>query len=302
MELDALSTIAPDRFRAALPAFLASHIADEEAAASSVARVAALVAAWDDETVASVVRGLVSLGAEARPYPANPAARELARLWCRDVITEAEVRGAEGLRAVADRGPTIVVSNHSSYVDSTAIDAVMARGGAAGEADRLMSVAGPKVYSDLFRRFASLCLHTLPVPQSTQLEHTARVSPRELARRAGESLRQAGEQMEEGRILLLYPEGSRTRSGRLEPFVRGAARYLRTPGSWVVPAALTGTDAMMPVGQARLTPGPVRWRMGEPLEVAAFPGPRDALAAAHAAVAELLPAGRRPTPGTAPLR
>lgn len=294
MDLDALATLRAPDLRAALPGFLASYIDDEWARESNRERVETLIRHWSDADLESIRDALGALGDEPRKYPAHPKGRGLSRTWCRDVISDGRVHGAAHLAAAAAAGPTLVVCNHLAYVDSQAIDAVLAWGGHGALADRLVSLAGPKVYADLFRRIASLCLGTLPVPQSTSLGHAEKLSPRELARQARASLDLAHRLLDDGDILLLYAEGSRSRTTRLQAFLPGTARYLRKPGLQVVPAALVGTHRVMPVGEARLRPGPVRLTFGEALLVDDAGSHREALAAVHDAVAALLPDELRP--------
>lgn len=296
MDLEALASLRPEDLRASLPGFLSSYVNDEQASETSRARLGTLIKHWSVDDLLSVREGLSALGAEARFYPAHPLARGLSRVWCRDIIADGQVAGVSHLAGAAERGPTVVICNHLSYLDSQAVDAVLAWSGQAALADRLVSVAGPKVYTTLFRRIASFCLNTLPVPQSTAFGYADQLSPRELARQASRSLVQANERLDEGQLLLLYAEGSRSRDRRLQPFIKGTNRYLRKEGVWVVPAALVGTQQIMPVGEPRLTPGPVRLTFGAPLSMADAGGPRAALVAAHDAVAELLPEDRKPLP------
>src|SRR5690606_36428143 len=185
---EALDALDPATLRALLPGFLAAHVADDAAAARNRARTAELLARASDEEVMAALAQLRTLGDEPRVYPANPLCRAVGRTWTREVVTELRVEGADRLAEAAARGPVVLLCNHVSYFDSSAIDAALVRSGHQALADRTISAAGPKVYGDLFRRFASGCLSTLPVPQSTSLGHTAALSPRELARRAISSL------------------------------------------------------------------------------------------------------------------
>jgi 1-acyl-sn-glycerol-3-phosphate acyltransferase len=191
----------------------------------------------------------------------------------------------------------VVLCNHRSYFDTTATDAALAWAGEEALANRLAAVAGPKVYADLFRRFAAACLNTVPAPQSTALEGTARLAARDLARRALESVATAHRAIADGHVLLLYPEGSRTRTGRLRPFLKAVHRYLAVDGLFLVPAVILGSERVMPIDADRLHPAPVALRFAAPLSVAAAGGPRGALEAAHAAIAALLPPPARPAPG-----
>ena len=299
MDAEALSSLQPDHLRSLLPPYLSSFIVDPEASARNAARMAELVSGWDDATCRRVLDQLARLGTEQQLYLADPACRELARLWSRDVILDAELHGVEHLRDAMTAGPTVVLSNHLAYFDSTAIDAILVWEGHEDLANRLVSAAGPKVYETLFRRVASACLHTLPVPQSTTFSHTEPLSPRELARRAVASVRIGQQAVEDGMALLIYAEGSRSRTGRMGPFLKGVRRYLEIaePLS-VVPAALVGTHRLMPVGEERMHPSRAALRFGPPIVIGGDLDAREALAAAHEAIAALLPDEHRPEAGT----
>jgi len=299
LEIDGL---APEAFRAVLPGFLAAYITDPAAAATNEARVQELVAGWSDTTTREVMHQLARMEPGTGVLQAHPACRELERVWSIDVVVEPELDGVEHLRAAMDAGPTVVLGNHLAYFDASALDCTLAWAGHADLADRLVAAAGPKVYQDTFRRIAAVCLNTLPVPQSGSLSHTAKMPPRELARQALASLRGAKEAASAGQALLLYPEGSRSRSGRLGSFLRGVHRYLGIADEVaVVPSAITGTEHIMPLDARRLTPGSVRVAFGPPLRVGPDGSTKEVLERTFHSVAELLPADVRPKADTPPL-
>ena len=135
----------------------------------------------DDADIQTLVGSLHTLGDSRNGRKRTPA---LSRVWSHSLMREVHVHGIEHLKSATDQGPTVILCNHTSYMDSSVIDALVASSGHPDLAAKIISAAGPKVYATLFRRFAALCLNTLPVPQSTSLGHTARLSPRELARMA----------------------------------------------------------------------------------------------------------------------
>ncbi len=98
---------------------------------------------------------------------------------------------------------------------------------------------------------------------------------------------------------VLYAEGSRTRTGRLRPFLRGVHRYLAVEGLSVVPMAIVGSDALFPVEGTKLLPAEIRLAFGPPIRVSRAADAAQVLERAHAAVAALLPPERRPEPGEA---
>ncbi len=292
-----LTSLGPDDLRAVIPRFLAGFVGDPDVAERNRARIAALVGGWSDATCRDVVALLGSIGEEHRVYPAHPACRALSRAWSSDVVTAPILTGIEHLLATRERGPVLLLGNHVSYFDTSATDAILAWAGHEEIADRLVTAAGPKVYQELFRLVAAACLNTLPVPQSTSFSHTEKLTPRELARRALESVGAARAALEDGAILLVYPEGSRSRTGQLGSFLKGVHRWLDcVDGIRVVPIAIAGTQDVRPVGQDHLFPRQVALRFGAPLEVGRDGDPREILARAHAAIASLLPPHMQPGP------
>jgi long-chain acyl-CoA synthetase len=63
-----------------------------------------------------------------------------------------------------------------------------------------------------------------------------------------QSLRQAGEQLEQGRVVLLFPEGTRSVSGELQELKPLAAHLALHHGVDVLPMWLGGTHAALPKG------------------------------------------------------
>lgn len=299
MDVEALTSLQPEQLRLLLPPYLSSFIVDDAARTRNAERMHDLVSGWDDATCRRVLDHLVRLGTEQQVYEADPDCRELARRWSRDVILDSEVDGIEHLREAMAAGPVVVISNHLAYFDSTAIDAMLVWQGEVELADRLVSAAGPKVYQTLFRRVASACLNTLPVPQSTTFSHTEQLSPRELARRAVMSVKLGQQAVSDGKALLIYAEGSRSRSGHMGPFLKGVRRYLEIADPlYVVPAALCGTHRLMPVGEERMHPMHASLRFGAPIVIGEGLSAREALTAAHEAIAALLPDEHKPEANT----
>lgn len=118
-------------------------------------------------------------------------------------------------------------------------------------------------------------------------------------RRAGPQLRrQVAGVLGAGQSLCLFPEGTRTRDGRLGEFKSGSFQAAIDAGVEVLPIALHGTGAVLPArGFFRVCRGPMRATVGQPLPVAGRVGAagRQALAReAQDAVAAML--GRSPRP------
>jgi 1-acyl-sn-glycerol-3-phosphate acyltransferase len=160
------------------------------------------------------------------------------------------------------------VANHLSYSDANAIDVLLQQAGAQALCDRLTVIAGPKVYTNLTRRFSSLCFGTIKIPQSsTRSSGEAVMHPRDVARAARRSIQIAHERLGLGEALLVFPEGARSRTGGMQPLLTGVARYLESPDLSVLPMGLTGTETLFPIGEDALNPVPIALRIGPPIPV-----------------------------------
>src|SRR4051794_2715932 len=69
-----------------------------------------------------------------------------------------------------------------------------------------------------------------------------------------------------GRVLGIYPEGTRSKDGRLHRFRTGVARLALRSGAPVIPVGLIGTPAILRPGDKRWHRAPVAVHFGPPLD------------------------------------
>jgi 1-acyl-sn-glycerol-3-phosphate acyltransferase len=87
--------------------------------------------------------------------------------------------------------------------------------------------------------------------------------------------------LREGNSFLIFPEGTRSRTGELLPFKKGGFILAIKGQSPVVPIAITGAEKAMRKGSPLIYPVTVRVRIGEPVETAGMTiDDRDTLVAA----------------------
>ncbi|WP_405498113.1 lysophospholipid acyltransferase family protein [Nocardia sp. NBC_00511] len=76
----------------------------------------------------------------------------------------------------------------------------------------------------------------------------------------------------EGRLVGLYPEGTRSPDGRLYKGKTGVARLALETGVPVIPVALIGTDEVCPPGPFRWRPRKVTVKFGAPIDFSRYEG------------------------------
>jgi 1-acyl-sn-glycerol-3-phosphate acyltransferase len=154
-----------------------------------------------------------------------------------------------GLDNVPAHGPVILASNHLSFADSVAIPVVVPR--------KVVFLAksdyftGPGVKGALSRTwFTSLGM--LPVDRDDPQAALA-------------SLDTALDVLGRGEAFGIYPEGTRSRDGRLYRGRTGVAHLALTAGCPIVPVGLSGTQDLQPVGSSVPRLAKVSIRFGEPI-------------------------------------
>ena len=172
-------------------------------------------------------------------------------------VVSVEVEGADRLRGLET--PYVVVANHSSHLDAPLVlGALPAR-----VSHRLAVAAAADYFFDARWRatLTGLVFNAFPVDRD--------------GTRGNRGL--AAQLLDEGTPLLLFPEGTRSRSGTMAPFKVGAAALAVTRGVPVVPVGLVGAYDAMPRGRSWPLPGrpPVKVVVGEPLHARDGESPRD---------------------------
>lgn len=89
-------------------------------------------------------------------------------------------------------------------------------------------------------------------------------------RQAMKSLIQAANRIAAGTSVIIFPEGTRSRDGRLHPFKSGGMFLAIKSGVPLVPVAISGTYEILPKGKLLSRPGNILIRMGKPIETKNF--------------------------------
>lgn len=91
---------------------------------------------------------------------------------------------------------------------------------------------------------------------------------REHRERAAHAIEEAEAKLRAGHSFLVYPEGTRTRDGRLLAFKRGAFVMAMRAQAPIVPVSVSGAFKIMRKGQMALRPGTIRVTIHDPIPTA----------------------------------
>ena len=168
----------------------------------------------------------------------------------------------EGRENIPRTGPLVLASNHLSFVDSIVIPLVAPR--------RVVFLAKSEYFTGhgmrgALKRWMFTAVGCVPIRRGT-------------AGAAQEALDSALEILRDGLAFGIYPEGTRSRDGRLYRGRTGVAWLALTAGCPVVPVGLSGTQDIQPVGSRVPRIRKITIRFGKPLDFSYLQGTRPGLA------------------------
>ena len=73
-----------------------------------------------------------------------------------------------------------------------------------------------------------------------------------------------------GMPLMVFPEGGRSATGQVQPFMRGAFLFAARAKVEVVPMAIVGTYEILPMNSFQIRPGRIELLVGEPISTAGY--------------------------------
>ena len=219
-------------------------------------------------SVEALQERLAAPSSEFTFYAPDPLARRVHHVLASVVLRDRPtVAGAEHLDSVRDR-PAIIVANHLSYSDANLIELLLLQAGGDEVASRLAVVAGPKVYSELTRRFSSLCFGTIKTPQNEGVSTgQAAMNAREVAAAARQTIEAAEQRLQHGDVVLVFPEGTRSRTAQMQPFLPGVSRYFKRDDLWIIPVGISGTEHLFAIGEQTIGSAKIAMTIGRPITV-----------------------------------
>jgi 1-acyl-sn-glycerol-3-phosphate acyltransferase len=162
----------------------------------------------------------------------------------------------EGLENIPRSGPAILASNHLAVMDSFYLPLVVRR--------RITFLAKAEYFTGTglkgwLSRWFFTSVGQVPIDRNDSDAAQA-------------ALRTAERLLGEGKLLGMYPEGTRSPDGRLYKGKTGMGRLALQTGVPVIPVAMIGTNAVNPPGTSMLRFGRVTVRFGKPMDFSRFEG------------------------------
>lgn len=148
-----------------------------------------------------------------------------------------------GWENIPRTGGVIIAANHLSYLDIPLLGYSIGRGANFMGKKELFSI--PVLGSLLFM------LGAIPVDRG------------KLDRQA---LREAVKSLKSGKVLVIYPEGTRSIDGSLQPGKSGVGMIVKMSKALVIPTAIINTDKALPPGRFIIKPVRVTIKFGRPID------------------------------------
>lgn len=187
-------------------------------------------------------------------YPAFPhgefTVNRVSRIWAKLLLKISNVTGdVIGAGNVLTDRPQIFMANHQSGFDILIVRAFL---------------------PGQMRWIAKKELFKIPV-FGAALRRTGAVEiDRQNRTKAIISLEDAARQIREGKSVMTFPEGTRSRNGQVKKFKKGVFYLALAAGVPIVPISIVGSGEIMPKRSLRIQPGRIKMIIGKPVEVSNY--------------------------------
>jgi 1-acyl-sn-glycerol-3-phosphate acyltransferase len=159
---------------------------------------------------------------------------------------------AEGVENLPQNTAVMLVANHSSHLDGPAVIASVNR-----YMGQVYSLAAKDYFFNTPTK-AKICQHVLDMIAFQRRGSSV------------DCIKACQEVIADNKMILIFPEGTRSTTGELQPFKMGTgflAMQLNIP---IVPVYIQGSFEAFPKGARRPTRHPIRVKFGKPIPIASY--------------------------------
>jgi len=212
------------------------------------------VLAWIILLMATVILGTVAIFLSLFDASGNTS-HLVARLWGKiQLRTTGTKVNILGLEKIDRRQSYILVSNHQSSFDIFALLGYLPM---------------------QFRWTAKASLFRLPFLGWSMSRIGYIPIERDSPKKAYRSMLLAAEKVQKGVSVMIFPEGTRSLDGRLQPFKKGVFLVALKSQAPILPITILGTDKIMRKGDWRTYPGKVQIIIDKPIATAGIPADKE---------------------------
>lgn len=175
-----------------------------------------------------------------------------ARLWAKGILLLSGIKlDIKGLEYLDQNHPQILASNHVGTFDFFVYLAYLPI--------QFRWVVKKELFRVPFMGLAMRQAGYIPIDR----EHT---------RQALKDLKKAASHLKIGNSVVIFPEGTRSKTGELGPFRRGSLLLATLSGNPIVPISIKGTFSILKKRSFLIYPGPIRVTIHSPIPVSKLSG------------------------------
>lgn len=174
----------------------------------------------------------------------------VARPWARSILWVCGIKvRTEGRENLDARLPRIYMTNHQSYFDIFALLAFL-----------------PVDFKFILKQ------ELMKIPLLGFAMRRARYIgiEREDPRKAVQSIIKAAERIRNGASVVIFPEGTRSIDGKLQPFKRGGFNLALRSGCDIVPVTISDSYRIVPKGSLKINKGSFGIHIGKPISAKGY--------------------------------
>jgi len=134
------------------------------------------------------------------------------------------IKRIDGLENIPREGPIILAPNHSSYLDFFSLATICPR--------RIHFVAAEVFFN------SKLWLPLMVLTRQTKIDRKSKDK--------SETLRQINKILKSGKVFCIFPEGTRSRTGKIQKSYSGVFRIAKENKVDIVPVAINGAYEVLP--------------------------------------------------------